>query len=1542
MNIATRIFFVFLVILGLLCAIVISMTLLADSRKKTAEAKLHLLTSYKLVNQLRQTSDDLTRMARSFVMTGDAVYEQYFHKILAIRDGKLPPPGNYDASYWRFVTAKDLPPNLPAGSMPLLEMIKQSGITDKELSILEQSGKNADLLNDMEKMAFDAIKGLLPENNGNMAVSRNPDPEYARSLLYGKRYYRIKAELMQAVQRLNTLINDRVYREIDDNKATEDLYWKITALLIIITILFSVLAFLFFRTRVVRPIVSLSKIARKIQSGKTDERATVSSQDEIGILNGAFNNMVEARLKCEQELESNEKSLKTTLDSMGDAMITTDISGQITRMNPIAEKLCGWKTEDAINRPLPEVFHIVNARTGEIADNPVDRVLSNGEICDLPEDTTLIAKDGTEYQIADSAAPIWDETSNITGVVLVFHDITDEYACRRALHESEERYRKLFENTEVPMCNEDLSEIYKALNKLRNDGVKDLRQYLKDNRDAAWNMAGMIRILQANNATLRLFETDDHAKLISKIDTTFGLNAIDVFIDELCAIWDRKDIFRSEVKFRTFGGKDIDVIISFQIPRTEEGFKNISFSIIDITDQKKSEAELRESEERFKRLFENSEVSICNEDLSEVKAELEKIRQSGVQDFRQYLKDNQQILWQLVNMVKVIQVNDATLKLFGATSDKNFIRQFDKTFGPNAIEIFTDGLCAIWDGKKVYRAVSDFRTLSGKLIKAIISYPIPETTDGFKSIPVSIIDITELKKAESAQKESEASFRRLFENAGVSIWNEDMSKVCQTLEGLRRDGVEDLRQYLEENPQAARDMANSVRIIQVNDATLKLFGGETSEKFIPLIDNIFGPNSIKTFTDELCAIWDKKKFFHAEADFKTLDGKTINAIISYQIPETPEGFKSFPICIIDITELKKAEEAMKESEERLSLHLENTPLAVIAWDKDLNCIQWNPAAEKIYGYTQEEALGKHAVDLLVPKGFDAEMNDVLASLMQQTGGSHSINDSVTKDGRTITCEWFNTPLIDKTGKSIGIASMGQDITKHKQADDELRKLSIVVEQSPASIVITDANGIVEYVNPKFEEITGYTAKEVIGQYNRLLRTEYTAGKEYGDLWETVNAGKYWRGEFHSKHKNGSLYWESTLVSPITDKDGTITHFLVVMEDITERRQLESHLRRSQKMEAVGELAGGIAHDFNNLLGIIIGNLDLMKRKISEDSKIQNNLEKAQSAALRGSSLTRRLLNFSQQSPEASSPVNINKIIVSLEDLVSRSLTGKITHETSLARDLWMVELNTGDFEDMLINLSLNARDAMPDGGRLIIETRNTIIDHITTIGDEDMKPGDYVEIAISDTGSGIPKNLATKIFDPFFTTKDKDKGTGLGLAMVYSFVQRSKGHISVQSEEGIGTTFRIYLPRSITMAQRMEELAKPDISLPRGTETILIVDDEEELVTIAKTILEELGYKTICVYGADQALQILEDNPDIDLLFSDVIMAGSLNGFELARAATGIRPDLKILLTSGFTGQMQNLKADEQWGKTLITKPYRDIELAKRIRDTLDNGDGNE
>ncbi|PCI51227.1 MAG: hypothetical protein COB49_02555 [Alphaproteobacteria bacterium] len=1217
MKIATRILIIFIIILGLLTALVIAMGQLADSRKQSDATTARLYLYHGLAHQLRQSSDDLTRMARTYVMTGDNIYKQYYNEIRAIRDGKRPRPERYQGSYWDLVIANKQKIPSRGISISLIDLMKNAGITVQELAVMERAKRNSDDLSKREKIAFAALKGHFPDDTGKLTIQGNPDPALAREILHNAQYHKAKAEILLPIREFLGLINKRIGIEIAQNKTEENLYRTITTLLVVTTILFSLLAFFYFRIKVVRPIVSLSNVAQRILSGDLNERAAVRGGDEIGHLNSAFNKMIEERIQIEFELKSNEQSLRTTLNSIGDALIATDIYGNIIRMNPVAEKLSGWLASEAEGKPLTEVFHIINATTRKTVRNPVNSVLGEGKVIGLANHTTLIAKDGTEHQIADSAAPIRDDDGDITGVVLVFRDVTEEYAIQEQLHKSEER------------------------------------------------------------------------------------------------------------------------------------------------------------------------------------------------------------------------------------------------------------------------------------------------------------------------------FKRLFNHAEVSIWNEDLTEVQKTLNKLREDGVTDLRQHLEDNPQTVWDMTATVKVVQVNKATLKLFGTKPGDKFIQNIGKTFGPNTIKVFTDILCSIWNRENIFRSEADFQTLDGRTINTIISFQIPQTDGDFKTVPVSVMDVTQIKTAQAARKESEKRLSLHLEQSPLGVISWDTNMTCIQWNPAAEKIFGYTQEEALGKHGIELLVAKKLKSEMSQYAKQMMQQSGSTHKINENMTKDSRTIICEWFNTPLIDEEGMAIGITSMVQDITKHKVIEDELRKLSRAVEQSPAAILITDTEGTIEYVNPKFEESTGYNAKEVMGRTPRFLKSDDTSEAQYKTLWDTITAGKKWRGEFPTKRKDGSIFWEFASISPITAEDGTITHFLAIKEDITERKQLENHLRRSQKMEAIGELAGGIAHDFNNLLGIIIGNLDLMKRKVEEGSKLEKHLEKAQNAALRGSSLTRRLLNFSHQAPEIGRPANINNIIRSLEDLVGKSLTRKITLETVLADGLWTVALNSGDFEDMMINLSLNARDAMPKGGRLIIKTRNIVINHQITNYEGKLEPGDYVEITISDTGVGMAKEISAKIFDPFFTTKEKDKGTGLGLAMVYGFIQRTKGHISVHSEEGVGTTFKIFLPRSRDMTRRVKHPVTINEVIPGGTETILIVDDEKELTLIAKNILENLGYTAICAYNADEALQCLANNK-IDLLFSDIIMTGSLNGFDFAETATRIYPELQILLTSGFTGNMQTTEETGKWEEKIIVKPYRNVDLANRIRQTLD------
>jgi|GEM_PF-1292279 len=490
----------------------------------------------------------------------------------------------------------------------------------------------------------------------------------------------------------------------------------------------------------------------------------------------------------------------------------------------------------------------------------------------------------------------------------------------------------------------------------------------------------------------------------------------------------------------------------------------------------------------------------------------------------------------------------------------------------------------------------------------------------------------------------------------------------------------------------------------------------------------------------------------------------------------------------------------------------------------------------------------------------------------------------------------------------------------------------------AIVALTDATGKITYANQKFSDISGYSYDELIGQNHRILQSAHHSPAFYKQLWLTIANGQVWRGEFCNKAKDGSLYWVDTTIAPLKNIQGKIEQYIAVRTDITHIKQSDELLRRSQKMEAIGELTGGIAHDFNNLLGIIIGNLDLVGRKLEEGSNLQKQLATAQNAAFRGASLTRRLLNFSSQSPEIHSPVNVDKIICEFENLIQKSLTAVISIEIHQTEKAWMVELNPDDLEDALVNLALNARDAMPNGGKLVIETRNTILDHRIADAKIGIQPGEYVEIAIGDTGAGMSKEIVDKIFDPFFTTKSKDKGTGLGLAMVYGFVQRSKGHISVYSEVGVGTTFRMYLPRAQRASKKIEALKKVDEVLPIGHETILVVDDEDELLSIAQSILDELGYNILCASSGEEALHIIENNDVIDLLFSDVVMPGNLNGFDLADTVTKTHPEMKILLTSGFTGKIKHSGTTEMWAKKILPKPYRDIELAVRIRQTLDEG----
>lgn len=551
--------------------------------------------------------------------------------------------------------------------------------------------------------------------------------------------------------------------------------------------------------------------------------------------------------------------------------------------------------------------------------------------------------------------------------------------------------------------------------------------------------------------------------------------------------------------------------------------------------------------------------------------------------------------------------------------------------------------------------------------------------------------------------------------------------------------------------------------------------------------------------------------------------------------------------------------------------------------------------------------------------------------------------------------YIGIPLYTHEGKAIGLvvvldskpmknAAQMEEVLKifaarteaeleRKKSNETIQQLSLAVEQSPNNIIITDANGKVEYVNPSFIETTGYSPAEILKQNMSILSAEENSSELFDDLWKTIKSGETWTGVFHNKRSNGEIYLNDAKISPIKNAQGEITHFVGVQSDVTDKKQMEEQLRRSQKMDALGKLTGGIAHDYNNMLNVIIGYTELMELFVdsNDTENIKNYIKEIQNASDRGAKLTKKLLSFSRQEAAEPEEVNLNQLLLDDQDMLSKTLTARINLKYELAEETWPVYLDKGDLEDAILNMCINAMHAMEDSGELVISTFNR---HLSSVDAAvmNLSEGDYIQFSLRDNGCGIDEQTLNQIFDPFFTTKG-ELGSGLGLTQVYGFAKRAKGAIMIDSNVNEGTYISLYFPRHYSEGE-IPEVKNDDTFIQSGSETVLVVDDETSIRTLAYELLKSKGYNVLVAESGKEALELLENN-NIDLMVSDVVMP-NMDGYKLSAKVRESYPKVKIQLISGYNDDRSRTDEDQALTKTLLHKPFKAKQLFKTVRSRLD------
>ncbi len=806
-------------------------------------------------------------------------------------------------------------------------------------------------------------------------------------------------------------------------------------------------------------------------------------------------------------------------------------------------------------------------------------------------------------------------------------------------------------------------------------------------------------------------------------------------------------------------------------------------------------------------------------------------------------------------------------------------------------------------GKEKYRQISvqgtgtvetRWQCRGGAIIDILLSSTPIDPDNLIAGVTFTAVDITAAKQNERAVRESEERYRSLVELAvdGIllgdhgGIITEGNSSMC-TLLGMEREAF--VGRHISELPFTAESMAAA-----------------------PFRFDLLRQGKV---------VVSERSLRHPDGSIRTFEMRT---------KMMPDG--SYQSIFRDITERLRTEQALRESREKFALAFAASPDAVnINRMADGLYVEINKGFTDLTGFSREDVAGKTSLEIDI--WHDPEDRRRMIETLRNRGCCDNLEAVFRrKDGSLATGLLSARPLM--LDNEPHIISITRDISGRKAAEADLHRLKVAIEQAGEVIVITDTQGDILYANPAFTRVTGYGVDEVLGHNPRLLKSGEHDDLYYDEMWSTISGGRTWSGRIVNRKKDGTLYTEEATISPVFDHRGSIVNFVAIKRDITAQHKLEAQYLQEQKIESLGRLTGGVAHDFNNILAVIIGYAEMALEKTEPGHRVHADLLRIHEAALRSADIVRQLLAFSRKQTIAPKIIDLNGLVADMLKMLRRLIGEAIDLVWVPAMDLPPVKIDPAQVDQILANLCVNARDAIDGAGTITIRTERADLDHTFCALHPATEPGEYVILAVTDTGCGIEPDLLETIYEPFFTTKGIF-GTGLGLSTVYGIVSQNGGAVVADSAVGRGTTFSVYLPAAVSGSVIEEKGAAQPTRFGQG-ETVLVVEDDPGILSLTRIMLERLGYRPLAASTAEEALRLAESVAGrLDLLLTDVIMPG-MNGKELADRLTGPHPGLKVLYMSGYTADVIADHGILEPEVRMLHKPFAINDLSVAVRRALE------